>query len=38
MIDIATACNARIYIHPSRRNITDIQKLMALMIGENIAL
>lgn len=36
MIDIATVCNARIYIHPARRNKEEIWKLMALLIWEHI--
>lgn len=38
MVDIATVCNARIYVHPARRREDDIRKMMALLIGENIAL
>ena len=38
MITIANATNSRIYIHPARRSVEDIKKLMSLLIWEHIAL
>lgn len=36
MIDIATTTNSRIYMHPSRRHKDNVQKLMCLLMAENI--